>query len=81
MRENRLTNPDQLVKGMVVSLCSEVYGRDRYTVDCNPYQLNSGKWFVMLTHLGSITSMEYSLDELGITMRSYMRWVDTEKPL
>lgn len=79
MREDRLTSSEQLLKGMLITLHSSIYGQDDYWVDCEPYirQCKPDTLFVKLTHTGSKTSMEYSLNELGITQRSYTRWVET----
>ena len=76
MREDRLTSPDQLLEGMTIALHSSIYGHDLYTVHSAPFQRDS-KWFVRLNHIHAFRVHEYSLDELGITHRSYARWVET----
>lgn len=81
--EDRLTSHEQLLEGMLITLCSSVYGREDYRVDRSPYikliplYAENANYFVMLTHVGCKTSMEYSLNELGVTQRSFVRWVET----
>ncbi len=76
MREDRLTSPDQLLEGMTIALFSSIYGHDLYIVHAPPYR-RDGNWFVQLNHIYAFRIREYSLDELGITRRSYARWVET----
>ncbi len=78
--QNKITDPSDLIPGMIIILHNSIYGRDYYTVSSFPYPKNNDL-LIMLSHVGSKTAIEHSLSELGVTLESDIKWAEFTSPI